>query len=106
TLYAHNPQVTLMRTTAEENARIGAFIVERLNRMTGQVRFLLPLRGVSAIDAPGKPFYDPAADAALFGAIRQGWRDAPNRRLIECDAHVNDAEFAQALVASHSEIAG
>ena len=106
TLYAHNPQVTLMRTTPEENRLIGEFIVERLNRMEGPVRFLLPLRGVSAIDAPGKPFFDPVADAALFDAIRDGWQDAPNRRLIECDAHINDVAFGQAMVASHAEITG
>ena len=59
-----------MRTTAEENAAIGRWIIERVNRMEGPVRFLLPLKGVSAIDAPGKPFHDPHADAALFAAIR------------------------------------
>ena len=72
--YIHNPQVTLMRTTGEENRAIGTWIVERLNRMTGPVRFLLPLRGVSAIDAAGQPFHDADADAALFAAIREGWR--------------------------------
>lgn len=100
TLYVHNPQVTLMRTTPEENRAIGAFIVERLNRMEGPVRFLLPLRGVSAIDAPGLPFHDPEADAALFSAIRNSWREAPNRRLVEVDAAINDPAFAQALVAA------
>ena len=98
TFHVHNAQVTLMRTTAEENERIGEFIVSRLNEMPGPVRFLLPLRGVSAIDAPGQPFHDPEADAALFAAIRNGWRNAPNRRLIELDAHINDPEFAAALV--------
>ncbi|KMO38414.1 hypothetical protein VQ02_11830 [Methylobacterium variabile] len=100
TLYVHNPQVTLMRTTPEDNRAIGAFIVERLNRMEGPVRFLLPLRGVSAIDVPGLPFHDPEADAALFAAIRDGWRAAPNRRLVEVDAAINDPAFAQALVAA------
>jgi uncharacterized protein (UPF0261 family) len=104
-LYVHNPQVTLMRTTPEENRAIGSFIVERLNRMDGPVRFLLPLGGVSAIDAPGKPFHDPAADAALFETIRAGWRAAPNRRLVEIDANVNDPVFAQALVDAFREIA-
>ncbi len=103
-LYVHNPQVTLMRTTPEENAQIGRWIVERLNRMEGPVRFLLPLQGVSAIDAPGKPFHDPQADAALFEAIRSGWRDAPNRKLIEVDAHVNDPAFAAAAVHAFREI--
>lgn len=93
-----------MRTTPEENRRIGAFIVERLNRMQGPVRFLLPLQGVSAIDAAGQPFYDPEADEALFSVIRAGWNDAPNRRLIEIDAHINSPEFAAALVASFHDI--
>ena len=103
-LYVHNRQVTLMRTAAEENAAIGRWIVERINRMQGPVRFLLPLRGVSAIDAPGKPFHDPAADAALFAAIRAGWIDAPNRKLIEIDAHINDPAFAEAAVHAFREI--
>ncbi|PZF75760.1 UPF0261 family protein [Aestuariivirga litoralis] len=97
-LYVHNAQVTLMRTTAGENAAIGRWIVERVNRMEGPARFLLPLRGVSAIDAPGKPFHDPAADAALFAAIREGWRPAANRQLVEIDAHINDPAFAEAAV--------
>jgi uncharacterized protein (UPF0261 family) len=97
-LYVHNAQVTLMRTTAKENAAIGRWIAERINRMEGPMRFLLPLHGVSAIDAPGKPFHDPAADAALFAAIREGWKPAPNRQLVEIDAHINDPAFAEAAV--------
>jgi len=103
--HVHNAQVTLMRTTSEENRRIGEFIVSRLNRMSGPVRFLLPLKGVSAIDAAGQPFHDPAADAALFDAIRQGWQDAPNRQLVELDLHINDPAFAAALVGNFREIA-
>ena len=100
--HIHNPFVTLMRTTARENAEIGTWIVARLNLMQGPVRFLLPLHGVSAIDAKGKPFHDPAADQALFESIRKGWRAAPNRKLIEIDANINDAKFAkQALAAFH-----
>jgi uncharacterized protein (UPF0261 family) len=103
-LYVHNPQVTLMRTTAEENRAIGRFIVERLNRMEGPVRFLLPLGGVSAIDVPGMPFHDPAADAALFETIRAGFRPAPNRKLIEVQAAINDRAFADAVLAAFREI--
>lgn len=103
-LHVHNAQVTLMRTTPEENRRIGEFIVARLNLTQGPVRFLLPLRGVSAIDAPGQPFHDPEADAALFDAIRTGWEAAPNRRLIELDLHVNDPGFADALVTEFHQI--
>jgi uncharacterized protein (UPF0261 family) len=104
-LYVHNPQVTLMRTTPEENRAIGRFIVERLNRMEGPVRFLLPLGGVSAIDVPGMPFHDPAADAALFDTIRAGFVPAPNRVLIEVPAAVNDRAFADAVLAAFREIA-
>lgn len=96
--HVHNAQVTLMRTTPEENRRIGEFIVSRLNRMEGPVRFLLPLKGVSAIDAPGQPFDDPDADRALFDAIRTGWEAADNRQLLELDLHINDPAFAAALV--------
>ncbi len=103
-LHVHNAHVTLMRTTAAENARIGGFIVERLNRMAGPVRFLLPLQGVSAIDAAGQPFHDPAADAALFDAIRQGWSPARNRKLLELDLHINDPAFAAAAVAAFKGI--
>lgn len=93
-LYVHNAQVTLMRTTPEENKAIGEWIVARLNQMEGPVRFLLPLGGVSAIDVPNMPFHDPKADAALFEAIRGGWKKAGNRKLIEVDAAINDAKFA------------
>jgi uncharacterized protein (UPF0261 family) len=103
-LHVHNAQVTLMRTTPEENRQIGEFIVSRLNRMEGPVRFLLPLKGVSAIDAPGQPFHDPEADAALFDTIRAGWQLAPNRRLVELDLHINDPGFAAALVANFHEL--
>ncbi len=102
--HVHNPQITLMRTTIDENRAIGEWIVERLNKMTGQVKFLLPLKGVSAIDTSGGPFHDIEADEALFGAIREGWVSAPNRELIELDAHINDAEFADGVVAAFREI--
>jgi uncharacterized protein (UPF0261 family) len=97
-LYVHNPQVTLMRTTPDENRAIGEWIVARLNRMEGPVRFLLPLGGVSAIDSAGMPFHDPAASAAGFDAIRKGWKKAANRKLIDVDANVNDPVFAAELV--------
>jgi uncharacterized protein (UPF0261 family) len=103
-LHLHNSSVTLMRTTPAENAAIGAWIVERLNRMQGPVRFLLPLGGVSAIDAKGQVFDAPEADAALFAAIRLGWKEAPNRKLIEVDAHINSPDFATAIVRAFREI--
>jgi uncharacterized protein (UPF0261 family) len=103
-LYVHNPQVTLMRTTPKENARMGEWIAQKLNACDGPVRFLLPEGGVSLIDAPGGPFHDPEADAALFEALERHWRDAPNRRLVRLPHHINDPEFARALVDAFHEI--
>ena len=102
--YEHNPQVTLMRTTAQESTQIGNWIAERLNLMTGPVRFLLPLQGVSALDAAGQPFDDPVARQTLFHAIQTTFDPAPNRKLIEVDAHINDAKFTTAALAAFAEI--
>jgi uncharacterized protein (UPF0261 family)/ABC-type branched-subunit amino acid transport system ATPase component len=104
-LHRHNANVTLMRTTPDECARIGRFIVDKLNRMTGPVRFLIPEGGVSGLDAPGKPFHDPAADRALFDAIASGFRGGADRKLVRLPHHINDEAFATALVASFREIA-
>ncbi|MBP5858353.1 Tm-1-like ATP-binding domain-containing protein [Marivibrio halodurans] len=98
TLYKHNPQVTLMRTTAEENAAMGRWIAEKLNRCEGPVRFLIPEGGVSLLDAPGMPFHDPEADAALFNAIEETFRPTANRRLIRLKHNINDPAFSEALV--------
>lgn len=102
--HVHNPQVTLMRTTAAENAAFGEWIGARLNACEGEVRFLLPLGGVSAIDAPGQPFHDPEADAALFEALRRSVTPSARRRLVETPFHINDAGFAAAAVAALREI--
>jgi uncharacterized protein (UPF0261 family)/ABC-type branched-subunit amino acid transport system ATPase component len=103
--YRHNPNVTLMRTTPDESAAIGRFLAEKLNRMEGPVRFLIPEGGLSMIDAPGGPFWDPAADRALFDALTAGFRPGPNRRLTRLPHNVNDPAFVDALVAAFDEIA-
>jgi uncharacterized protein (UPF0261 family) len=104
TLYKHNDNVTLMRTTAEECGRIGRFIVDKLNRMEGPVRFLIPDGGVSGLDAPGKPFWDPAADKALFDAIAANFRSGSNRRLVRVPHNINDPEFAAAAVTAFEDV--
>jgi uncharacterized protein (UPF0261 family) len=103
-LYQHNPSVTLMRTTPEENARMGKWIADKLNQCEGPVRVLLPDAGVSLYDQPGRPFYDPEADAALFRAIVQTLRITGNRRLIRLPYNINDPPFAEALVESFREV--
>lgn len=93
--YKHNPNVTLMRTTPDECYQLGKIIVEKLNRSHGPVSLLMPLRGVSMIDADGQPFYDPAADAALFAGVRDHIEKSVE--LVELDLHINDPAFAKAV---------
>lgn len=94
-LYKHNPTVTLMRTNVEENIKVGRKIVEKLNSATGPTVMMLPLNGVSMIDAPGQPFYGKEENEALFNELRIGLnRDV--LELIELNNHINDQEFAEA----------
>jgi len=94
TFYQHNPQVTLMRTTPAENAELGRIIAEKLNRYTAPVTVLLPRQAISVVSAPGQPFHDPAADQALFSALRTHLRqEIP---VVEMDVAINDPAFARA----------
>ena len=104
-LYKHNPNVTLMRTTASECRAIGTWIAERLNACEGPVRYLIPEKGVSALDAPGQVFHDPEADDALFVALEKSLKQTPSRRLTRLPNHINDPEFSAALVRNFREIA-
>ena len=100
----HNPQVTLMRTTPEENEKVGQWIAGRLNEMSGPVRFLLPEGGVSALDAPGQPFHAPDCTQALFRAITGRFKQTSQRRLIRTPHHINDPAFAKTVVDALDEI--
>jgi uncharacterized protein (UPF0261 family) len=91
--YQHNPTVTLMRTTPEENDKLGKEIAEKASAARGPTTILVPLRGVSAIDKEGGPFWWPDADQALFQSLRN-WV-SPSVRLVELDVHINDPEFAR-----------
>lgn len=95
TFYHHNPNVTLMRTTAEECAQIGADMARKLSAARGSVAVLLPAHGVSAIDRAGGPFDDPAARQAL---VRSLCASAPQLEVHELAYHINDPQFAAAAV--------
>jgi uncharacterized protein (UPF0261 family) len=103
-LYVHNPSVTLMRTTAEECAELGRRVAVRLSAATGPVALYVPLRGVSAIAVEGGPFFDPAADDALFTAVREHL--APSVELHELDTDINDPAFAAAMAARLDDLLG
>jgi uncharacterized protein (UPF0261 family) len=92
-LYAHNPQVTLMRTTPDENRELGRILAEKLNRYTAPVTFLFPRAGLSQIAAPGGPFHDPEADAALLTSLREHLR--PDLPLLEFDGSITTPAFAR-----------
>ena len=94
--HRHNEAVTLMRTTQEENLILGMRIADVLGRSAGPVALLIPRRGVSALDAPGKPFRDPIADGALFETLaHSGLEGHPHVRLFERHDHINDPAFAE-----------
>jgi len=94
-LYVHNPTITLMRTTPEECAELGRRIARKLSAATGSTALFVPLKGVSMIAVEGQPFHDPAADEALFSALRENV--GPNVELHELDLDVNDPAFADAM---------
>jgi uncharacterized protein (UPF0261 family) len=100
TFYEHNPQVTLMRTTRGECVEIARFLARKLNACDGPVRFLLPTGGVSALDAPGQAFWDPEADEALFATLAADVKQTD----VRLPHHVNDPEFAEALVNAWQEV--
>lgn len=103
--YEHNPNVTLMRTTADECRQIGEWIGARLARCEGPVHFLIPEKGVSALDVKSGAFFDPEADAVLFEAIERIIQPNSMRRITRLPLHINDPEFAQAATAAFLDIA-
>ncbi len=97
-LHVHNAHVTLMRTTADENRRCARWIAGKLNRAQAPFRLLIPEKGVSALDAPGQPFFDPEADAALFDEIEAAIVPGAFCSITRLPCHINDPAFAKALI--------
>jgi len=98
-LLVHNPAVTLMRTTASENALIGRTIAEKISthaKNSQKVKVVLPLGGVSMLDVPGQPFHSPDADLALFDALEEGL-ESTEIEVEKYPQHINDEEFAAQL---------
>ena len=96
TFYQHNPTVTLMRTTVEENAELGKIMGQKLSQAKGPTTVIIPKQGVSAIDQEGQPFYSAEAEAAWIENLKANLGD--NVTLIEMDNHINDDAFATKLV--------
>lgn len=102
--YHHNAQVTLMRTTPEENRQLGIWIAEKLNQCEGPLRFVLPQGGFSALDIEGAPFWDPQANQAFFDAFITTFKETETRQLVISPYHINSAEFTQQIYDLHQEL--
>lgn len=103
-LHVHNAQVTLMRTSPDENRRIAQWIADKLNRSTAAVTVVIPEGGVSMLDAPGQPFHDPDADQALFDELQHRLVVSEDRKLVRYPYHINDPAFANALISEFQSI--
>lgn len=102
--YHHNAQVTLMRTTVEENRQMGHWIAEKLNACEGEIRFIIPTAGFSALDIDGAPFWDPRADQAFIDALTQHLVTTEKRQLILSPHHINSPEFCEQVIELHQKI--
>jgi uncharacterized protein (UPF0261 family) len=96
TFYEWNPSVTLMRTNAEENRKMGKIFAEKANAAKGPVAFLIPLKGVSILDGDGEMFCDREADQAMFDAIKANVKEGIP--VVEVDYNINDPEFSAKAV--------
>ena len=103
--YCHNSQVTLMRTTAQENTQLGRWIGSKLNACAGEVCFVVPLGGFSTLDAPGQPFWDPQALAAFVHSLERTLVQTAKRRLLKVPYHINDPLFAAIIIEQFNAIA-
>jgi len=104
--HIHNANVTLMRTTVEENIAFGEFIAEKLNTFLGPVRFLLPEGGLSMIDAPDQPFDGPEQREALYSTIEAKVATNQVRQVIRVPHHINDPEFVDAVLTNFTAVTG
>ena len=96
TFYEWNPNVTLMRTTVDENRRMAEIVAEKLNAATGPAEVLIPMRGFSEIDVESKPFHHPEANEAFTETLRERLRPGIAVRTMETD--INDPAFSAAAV--------
>ncbi|WP_147199709.1 Tm-1-like ATP-binding domain-containing protein [Pantoea sp. CCBC3-3-1] len=102
--YHHNAQVTLMRTTAEENVAMAKWIAEKLNRCDGNLVFLIPEGGFSLLDAPGQPFWSPEASQAFITTLEAHVQQTESRKILRLPFNINDPQFAVAAVKQFQQL--
>ncbi|OTN88137.1 hypothetical protein A5819_000589 [Enterococcus sp. 7E2_DIV0204] len=101
--YQHNPMVTLMRTTAEENKKLGEKIAEKLNQVTSKSILMLPLKGLSSLDSKGHEFYAPTIDQVLFDTLTANINN-PLVEIISLNYTINDPQFATAAAENLTQL--
>jgi uncharacterized protein (UPF0261 family) len=94
--YVHTPMVTVMRTTVEENKRLGNIIAEKLNRAKGKAIIVLPMKGFSALDNPGAPFGNLQCSKAFAQSLKKHIKDSI--KVVELDCHINEDPYAEEVV--------
>ena len=104
--YHHNAQVTLMRTTAEENVAMAKWIAEKLNRCEGNIVFLIPEGGFSLLDAPEQPFWSPEASQAFITTLEAHVHQTESRKILRLPFNINDPQFAVAAVKQFQQLVG
>ena len=100
--YYHNPEFTLVRLTEDEQISATQFVVEKLNQARGQVSVVVPLGGGSVMDIEGGEFWNPELNRHCFDLLENGLND--NIRYQEIDAHINNPQFADAVLAEMRHI--
>jgi uncharacterized protein (UPF0261 family) len=93
--HPHNPQATIVRTNQRDNQLLGRTLAQKLNRAQGPVTVLWPARGLSSLDRPGKPFFDPEANQALLRSLKRHLE--PHIPLLAFDLFINDPAFARTV---------
>ncbi|OCG70316.1 hypothetical protein A9G41_00280 [Gilliamella sp. Nev5-1] len=102
--YQHNPQVTLMRTTPEENKKMANWIANKLNQCQGYVTFIIPEGGFSALDIEGGTFWSPKANKALIDEFEKTFIQTPKRKLIKTPHHINSPQFCDLIINEFTQI--
>jgi uncharacterized protein (UPF0261 family) len=102
TYFGHNPELTLVRLTAQESDTLGQVFAEKANKAIGPTRIFIPRGGFSVPDAPGKPFWDPEANAAFVAALRTHLD--PHVNLTELDYHINDDAFIDEVLSALTDM--
>ncbi|MEA2038899.1 MAG: Tm-1-like ATP-binding domain-containing protein, partial [Thermodesulfobacteriota bacterium] len=103
-IYSHNPQATLVRTNIEDNRRLGKSIVGKLNQSQGPVVVIWPKGGLSTLDCPQRPYWNPEVDMTLLNTLRKYLKNGIS--LVELEAYINDVEFAKEVFNGFMKLLG